>query len=103
MAYEACDPAVCKLSQAQSKLAGTVNAYITSFITKGDPNAVGGQHADRVRWEPYDSRAPKAMIFGRGNEELIGGDRGATAEFVDDVWGREECKFWWSKVDLSQQ
>ena len=103
MAYEACDPAVCKRSPAQKKLAGTINAYITSFITKGDPNAVSGPYPNRVRWEPYDCESPKAMIFGRGNEELIGGDIGVTAEFVDDTWGRAECGFWWSKVDLSQQ
>ncbi|KAJ9137040.1 Carboxylic ester hydrolase [Pleurostoma richardsiae] len=103
MKYEVCDPAVCALSPAQKELAGTLNAYITSFITKGDPNAVRGPYSNRPKWEPYDKSRPKAMLLGGGNEELIGGGVGKTAELVDDEWGRKECQFWWSKVDLSQQ
>ncbi|KAF4982177.1 hypothetical protein FZEAL_2154 [Fusarium zealandicum] len=103
MRYEVCDPAVLAISPTQKELARTLNAYVTSFITKGDPNAVGGDFAERPRWKPYDSKAPQVMQFGQGNEELIGGDVGTTSTFVSDEWGRKQCEFWWSKVDISQQ
>ncbi|RTE84276.1 hypothetical protein BHE90_001108 [Fusarium euwallaceae] len=103
MRYEVCDPNVVKISPAQKEVAGTTNAYVTSFITKGDPNAVGGEYASRPKWEPYDGKAPKVLQFGPGNEELIGGGVGKPAAFVDDVWGRKQSEFWWSKVDISQQ
>ncbi|KAM6510940.1 hypothetical protein FSOLCH5_011387 [Fusarium solani] len=103
MRYEVCDPNVVKISPAQKEVAGTTNAYVTSFITKGDPNAVGGEYASRPKWEPYDGKAPKVLQFGPGNEELIGGGVGSPAAFVDDVWGRKQSEFWWSKVDISQQ
>lgn len=104
MRYEVCDPAVLSVSSTQRELAEVTNAYVTSFITRGDPNgASGGKHDDRPRWEKYDKSEPKALQFGAGNEELIGGGVGKAADFVNDVWGREQCKFWWSKVDVSQQ
>ncbi|KAM5344455.1 hypothetical protein ACJ41O_012991 [Fusarium nematophilum] len=103
MRYEACDPAVLAISPAQKELAGTMNAYATSFITRGDPNAAGGNYASRPKWEPYDGKNPKALQFGAGNEELIGGGVGTAAACVSDEWGRKQCEFWWSKVDVSQQ
>lgn len=105
MRYEVCDPKVLSLSENQAKMSKTLNAYVTSFITKGDPNA-GANGVERPVWETYDSQGkdkPQAMVFGLGNEELIGGGLGEAATLVEDTWGREECKFWWSKVDLSQQ
>lgn len=103
--YEVCDPGVTKLSPTQRELAGTLNAYLTSFITTGDPNALRGDFPDRPRWESYDSKGRrKAMVFGEGNNELVGGRAGTSAAVLkDDEWARKESEFWWTKVDLSQQ
>lgn len=102
MRYEVCDPKVMAASENQARLARTLNAYVTSFIARGDPNA-GGAGVERPRWERYGRGAPRAMVFGLGNEELIGGALGEAATMVDDSWGRKESEFWWTKVDLSQQ
>lgn len=102
MRYEVCDPKVVAVSANQARLATTLNAYVTSFIARGDPNA-GAAGTARPRWEAYRKGAPRAMVFGLGNEELIGGGLGEAATLVDDSWGRRESEFWWSKVDLSQQ
>jgi hypothetical protein len=53
-------------------------------------------------WEQYQHEAGKVMIFGDGNEELIGGGVGTAAKLVDDKWGKVESDFWWSKVPISQ-
>ncbi|KAK7422164.1 hypothetical protein QQZ08_009632 [Neonectria magnoliae] len=103
MRYEVCDPKVTSISPTQKTLCRTLNAYITSFITKGDPNAVQGEMADRPKWEVYTKEGPKAMVFGEKNEELVGGVAGVPSELVADDWGRKESEFWWSKVDISQQ
>lgn len=99
MRYEVCDPKVVAVSENQAELAKAINSYVTNFITKGDPNA----GIVKPKWEPYNKETPKSLAFGLGNEELIGGDLGTTAKFVDDDWARKESEFWWSKVDLSQQ
>lgn len=98
MRYEVCDPKVVSVSKNQLELAQTLNSYVTNFITKGDPNQEGLEN-----WGTYSKEAPKAMVFGLGNKELIGGDLGKAATFTGDSWGRKESEFWWSKVDLSQQ
>ncbi|KAF5972567.1 triacylglycerol lipase [Fusarium coicis] len=103
MRYEVCDPKVVAVSETQKDLAKTLNHYVTSFITRGDPNAVSGEYPQRPRWEAYDPKSPKVLRFGEGNEELIGGDAGKTAVFTDDDWARKQSEFWWSKVDISQQ
>lgn len=103
MYYEACEPSKTSISPTQKELAKTLNAYITSFITTGDPNAVRGDCDGREKWERYTSEAPKAMVFGLENKELIGGQPGVPSRLMSDDWAREESKFWWSKVDLSQQ
>ncbi|KAI6765602.1 hypothetical protein HG530_006672 [Fusarium avenaceum] len=103
MRYEVCDPKVMAVSQTQKDLAKTLNHYVTSFITKGDPNAVAGEYPDRPKWEAYNTKDPKVLRFGDGNEELIGGDAGTAAVFSNDEWGRKQSEFWWSKVDISQQ
>lgn len=103
MRYEGCDPKVLQISPTQKELARTHNAYVTSFIASGDPNAVKGEFPDRPQWVAYKPEAPKAMVFGEKNKELVGGEPGPAAELLDDTWGRKECEFWWSKVELSQQ
>ncbi|RKK09559.1 hypothetical protein BFJ65_g16010 [Fusarium oxysporum f. sp. cepae] len=103
MRYEVCDPKVVAISKTQKDLAKTLNHYVTSFITRGDPNAVSGEYPQRPKWEAYDPKSPKVLRFGEGNEELIGGDAGKTAVFTDDDWARKQSEFWWSKVDISQQ
>nr|CEG04780.1 unnamed protein product [Fusarium clavum] len=103
MRYEVCDPKVVAVSSTQNDLAKTLNHYVTSFITKGDPNAVAGEYPDRPKWEAYDKKDPKVLRFGDGNEELIGGGAGKIAVFDSDEWGRKQSEFWWSKVDISQQ
>jgi len=100
MRYEVCDPKVVAISENQAELAKTLNSYVTNFIAKGDPNAGDG---GRPLWEAYSKNGPKAMVFGLGNEELVGGGLGKAATFIEDSWGRKESEFWWSKVDLSQQ
>jgi carboxylesterase type B len=102
MRYEVCDPKVLAVSENQAELAKTINSYVTNFITRGDPNASGNSES-RPIWEAYNKGSAKAMVFGLGNEELIGGGLGKAATVVDDEWGRKESEFWWSKVDLSQQ
>jgi carboxylesterase type B len=103
MRYETVNPAVIGLSEAQKVLAETVHAYVTSFITRGDPNALHGRRADRAVWEAYDGLNPKALVFGGGNTELIGGGTGTPAALEPDDWARKECEWWWTKVELSQQ
>ncbi|RBA17880.1 triacylglycerol lipase [Fusarium proliferatum] len=103
MRYEVCDPKVIVVSETQKDLAKTLNHYVTSFITRDDPNAVPGEYPQRPKWEAYDPKSPKVLRFGEGNEELIGGDAGKTAVFTDDDWARKQSEFWWSKVDISQQ
>jgi acetylcholinesterase len=110
------NPEVLGVSDNQKQLAGTMHAYVTSFIcNRGDPNALKtGDWRDRPVWEPYSSSSsggqdegqsagPKTMIFGKGNEELIGGAKGVAAQCVVDDWAREQCDFWWDKVELTQQ
>ena len=103
MFYETYNDSITQLSESQRELSGTLHAYLTSFITKGDPNAIEGRYARRPAWEPYMPDAPKVMIFGEGNEELIGGDVAPPSKLVSDDWVREETEFWWSKVEISQR
>ncbi|KAL4878220.1 Alpha/Beta hydrolase protein [Aspergillus karnatakaensis] len=102
MYYETYNTDITSISESQKELSGTLHAYITSFITQGDPNAVPGRYAERPEWKPYDPENPGILIFGEGNEELIGGDVAPPAKFVDDKWAQEETKFWWEKVPISQ-
>lgn len=102
MYYETYNSAITRISQSQKELSGTLHAYITSFITKGDPNAIAGRYAGRPEWKRYDPGDPKVMIFGQDNEELIGGSTAPAAKFVKDDWAKEETRFWWSKVPISQ-
>ncbi|KAF3015858.1 hypothetical protein E8E14_007410 [Neopestalotiopsis sp. 37M] len=103
MRYEGMDPAVLKISPAQKDLAGTLHAYVTSFICTGDPSGLAGAYGERPQWPAYENGGPKIMIFGQKNKELIGGSVGPPAEVNPDVWAKTESDFWWSKVEISQQ
>lgn len=103
MAYEVREKAVCAKSKAQDELAGVLHAYTTSFICTGDPNKIPGGHGSRPDWVPHQGTEPKKVVFGMGNEELIGGGVGTPATVVDDVWAKKESDFWWDKVEISQQ
>ena len=102
MYYETYNAEITGLSESQKELSGTLHAYITSFIAKGDPNAISGLYGQRPKWEPFVPEDPRVMIFGQDNEELIGGSAAPAAKFVKDDWAREETEFWWSKVPISQ-
>ncbi|KAM0325904.1 hypothetical protein ACHAQA_007207 [Verticillium albo-atrum] len=103
MPYECCDPSVMGISESQAVLARTLNAYISSFIAEGNPNAIESTALQRPQWETYSQARPRAMVFGLSNKELVGGQPGPAAEMMGDTWGRSESEFWWSKVEKSQQ
>ncbi|KAI1098575.1 alpha/beta-hydrolase [Jackrogersella minutella] len=103
MAYEVREKEVCARSPAQHELAGVLHAYLTSFICTGDPNRVPGDYGGRPDWVPHRGPEPRKLVFGLGNEELIGGGVGTPATVVADTWARKESDFWWEKVEISQQ
>ncbi|KAI1444955.1 alpha/beta-hydrolase [Annulohypoxylon stygium] len=103
MAYEVREKAVCAKSKAQDELAGVLHAYVTSFICTGDPNKISRAYGDRPEWVAHRGDEPKKIVFGLGNEELIGGGVGVPATVDDDVWAKKESDFWWDKVEISQQ
>lgn len=102
MYYETYNSDITGISESQKELSGTLHAYITSFITKGHPNAVAGRYNQRPEWKPFVPDDAHIMVFGEGNEELIGGTAAPAAKFIKDDWAREETRFWWSKVPISQ-
>ncbi|KAL4958697.1 uncharacterized protein BDV14DRAFT_206386 [Aspergillus stella-maris] len=104
MFYETFNSDITELSRTQRELSGVLHAYLTSFIVDGDPNTVPGRYGYRPIWGVYEAEMPKALVFGEGIEELIGGgnEEGIVARFVDDTWAREETEFWWEKVKVSQ-
>lgn len=102
MYYETYSKHITSISESQKELSGTLHAYITSFITRGDPNAISGRYAQRPEWKRYLPDEPGVLIFGQGNEELIGGNVAPAAKFEADSWDREQTDFWWSKVEISQ-
>ncbi|KAF4764646.1 hypothetical protein HAV15_001593 [Penicillium sp. str.  len=102
MYYETYNSAITGISESQKELSGTLHAYLTSFITTGDPNAISGRYGQRPEWKPFQPTDTKVMIFGEGNDELIGGNVAPPAKCVADDWARKETEFWWSKVPISQ-
>ncbi|KAF2194347.1 alpha/beta-hydrolase [Zopfia rhizophila CBS 207.26] len=99
MPYAAYELFARSFSPMQEKIAREVHAYWTSFITKGNPNALGGRGAGRPEWVVFKRGKDEAkMIFGEGNDEKAGGSGvGTSAKMVDDSFPREECEWWWSK------
>ncbi|KAJ5154431.1 Carboxylesterase type B [Penicillium coprophilum] len=73
MYYETYDSAITGISDSQKELSGTLHAYLTSFITTGDPNLVPGRYS-RPEWKPFQPADKMVMVFGEGNDELIGGN-----------------------------
>ncbi|KAL3481876.1 Alpha/Beta hydrolase protein [Aspergillus californicus] len=103
MYYETYNSEITGISTSQRELSGTVHAYLTSFITRGDPNVVGGGlYGGRPVWRAYEGAEPGILVFGEGNEELIGGATAPAARFLGDGWAREETEFWWGKTEISQ-
>ncbi|KAA8645395.1 putative extracellular lipase [Aspergillus tanneri] len=97
--YEAFDPEVRGISPSQEEVSGMLHAYFTSFIIRGDPNAVSGAYPDRPLWESYTPDG-RIMIFGDGNDERAGGaGTGVPAQLARDEWSRRECNFWWKKTE----
>lgn len=92
-----------EISETQNELSGTLHAYITSFITTGDPNTVRGRYPQRPQWLPFDPRGQKALLFGKDNKKLIGEEVASAVKIVVDDWARTETEFWWSKTDLSER
>ncbi|KAJ4383077.1 hypothetical protein N0V86_002305 [Didymella sp. IMI 355093] len=104
MLFEMRDPKICKSSKSMDDMSGVLHAYITSFICTGTPNKLVGAFASRPEWKPYDRDDAKVMIFGKDNDEFVGGtNAGEPAVMVEDEFARRESEFWWSKVELSQQ
>lgn len=104
MFFEVRDPKICAQSKNQADLSGVLHAYITSFICTGSPNALAGTYSKRPEWTSYDRDDAKVMIFGKDNNELIGGAHvGEPAVMVEDEFAKVESEFWWSKVELSMQ
>ncbi|KAE8452649.1 hypothetical protein EG329_013908 [Mollisiaceae sp. DMI_Dod_QoI] len=98
MYYESFQDQVTSISEAQREVSGKYHAYITSFITNGDPNAIKGRWADRPRWEKYERDTERVMTFGKGNDERAGGTGvGVAAQMAGSGWMRKECEFWWRK------
>lgn len=101
--YETMLEEVINFSPKQKEVAETFHAYVTSFITTGNPNKLAGRQAQRPAWEAFDIADPKVTIFGEGNDERAGGEgMGLTVQVVPDTWAKEECDFWWSKTKLSE-
>lgn len=105
--YEQYLPSVRAISPAQEELAGHYHAYLTSFITTGDPSKIKGKYGDRPKWEAFESnrdhRKEKVMIFGRGNDERAGGTNpGVASELIDNRFSAEDCDFWWDKTPLTK-
>lgn len=104
MLFEVRDPNIRKLSKSIDTLSGVLHAYVTSFICTGNPNAWHGTYGERPEWGAYQRDDGQVMIFGKDNDELVGGTNvGLPAVIVEDVFASRESEFWWSKVELSQQ
>ncbi|RDW85208.1 carboxylic ester hydrolase-4 [Coleophoma cylindrospora] len=105
MWYETFDKAITSISPAQEEVSGLLHAYVTSFITSGNPNTVKGRFENRPDWKAYTkNKAELAMTFGQGNDERAGGSStGTPAKLVDSKWVKKECAFWWEKsVDTEE-
>jgi acetylcholinesterase len=100
--YESYGCDIRSISDTQQELAEDAAAYMTSFITTGDPNAVRGKLGrNRPKWGKYNSVEGGAlMVLGEGNDERAGG----TSKGVVTVMGTnnrftKECEFWNSRAN----
>ncbi|KAJ5901569.1 Carboxylesterase type B [Penicillium taxi] len=100
--YETMNKEIIQVSESQKELAETLHSYICSFICTGDPNTLAGRYSERPKWGHYVADNPHIMVFGQGNEELIGGHPAPAAKFVKDEWAIKETEFWWSKTEISE-
>ncbi|KAK6579890.1 hypothetical protein PZA11_007598 [Diplocarpon coronariae] len=98
MYYEGYPEDITSISDAQKEVSGNYHAYITSFITKTDPNAIQGRYAERPLWEKYERKTARVMTFGKGNDERAGGTGvRVAAQMLGSEWIQRECAFWWRK------
>lgn len=97
MRYQTYNREVREISPAQDEVSGKFHAYCTSFILKGDPNAIKtGKFGKREEWPTFKNGKGLTMILGEGNDERAGGtSAGIAAQAVDYKWGEKECEFWW--------
>ncbi|KAF8206497.1 carboxylesterase family protein [Mycena galopus ATCC 62051] len=103
ISYQTMDAGVRAYSEAQKEVAWALHAYWTSFITTGNPNTIRGRAGGRPEWKRYDTKDPRLLIFGEGNDERAGGvGLGVSAQMEKDEWSRKECDFWWTKTELSE-
>ncbi|KMP01349.1 acetylcholinesterase [Coccidioides immitis H538.4] len=102
--YEVYGRSARQFSKTQETIAGFIHAYITSFITKGDPNHIKGEYADRPRWDRFRMKSARSvMVFGDGNDERAGGGHvGVAAQMGDIKWCEEECNFWSDRSILTE-
>lgn len=103
--YETLDGEVRATSMVQKYISEIFHAYLTSFITTGNPNSAKGNHPDRPVWSKFKSQdgSSKLMLFGNGNDEQAGGNGiGTPAQLVDDITFQKECNFWSEKSILTE-
>lgn len=102
--YETFQHATRSISESQKELSGLLHAYITSFITKGDPNVLRGRYSERPEWPRYKRESPRAMTFGKDNDERAGGQGiGVPAEMIGNSWIQRACDFWWTKSYTTEE
>jgi triacylglycerol lipase len=91
MWYEMMAPSRRKVSAIHEAIAKAFHGAVTRFIVHGDPG---------VDWRPFGD-GEETMIFGRGNDEAIGGkNKGEVKVMEHDVWGEDECEFWWQVKEI---
>lgn len=97
MRYQTYNREVREISPAQDRVAGNFHTYCTSFITKGDPNAIrSGKFGNRPEWRTWRDGKGLTMVLGEGNDERAGGKgEGVAADLRDYRWGEKQCEFWW--------
>jgi acetylcholinesterase len=98
MQYETFQEDITSISETQREVSGMCHAYITSFITSGDPNKIKGRFGGRPKWEQYHKGSEKVMAFGQGNDERAGGvEKGIPAQ-MEDTEPAADCQIWWKKM-----
>jgi triacylglycerol lipase len=85
MWYEMMAASVRKRSETHEEIAKVFNGFLTRFVVRGDPGE---------GWRAF-VEAGETMVFGRGNDEAVGGTQKGSVSLLEvDGWGEEECKFW---------